>query len=110
MTDSVEIRLPPHGPITPALSAADDRITVSNWLPPQDGIVPRVRIGRRWISTLWAIPIGAAALILLIALAQSLRGLHENPRSGCRESTALGGCVSVCEWRTFLRQHGGAPI
>ena len=75
MTDSVEIRLPPHGPITPTLSAADDRITVSNWLPPRDGIVPRVRIGRCWISTLWAIPIGAAALILLIALAQSLRGL-----------------------------------
>jgi hypothetical protein len=32
VTDSVEIRLPPHGPITPTLSAADDRITVSNWL------------------------------------------------------------------------------
>jgi methionine sulfoxide reductase catalytic subunit len=74
VTDSVEIKLP-HGPITPTLSAADDRITVSNWLPPQDGIVPRIRIGRRWISTLWVIPIGAAALIILIALAQSLGGL-----------------------------------
>ena len=104
MTDSVEIRLPPHGPITPTLSAADDRITVSNWLPPQEGIVPRIRIGRRWISTLWAIPIGAAALILLIALAQSLRGASERPgihqglpgyravRALGRYSASRGGC------------------
>ena len=32
----------------------------------------RIRIGRRWISILWALPIGATALVLLIALAQSL--------------------------------------
>ena len=48
---------------------------MSDWLPPQEGIVPRIRIGRRWISILWALPIGAAALVLLIALAQSLREL-----------------------------------
>ena len=53
MTDSVKIT-PPHDPFTPALSAADDRIVMSHWLPPQQGIVPRIRIGRRWVSTLWA--------------------------------------------------------
>ena len=49
---------------------------MSEWLPPQDGVVPRIRIGRRWISILWALPIGAAALVLMIALAQSLRELQ----------------------------------
>lgn len=44
-------------------------------MPPQRGIAPRIRIGRRWYNTLWALPIGAAALLCLIALAQSLREL-----------------------------------
>jgi sulfoxide reductase catalytic subunit YedY len=75
MTDSVTITPPPHDPITPTLSAADDRITLSNWLPPQQGIVPVIRIGRRWISILWALPIGATALVVLIAVAQAAREL-----------------------------------
>jgi sulfoxide reductase catalytic subunit YedY len=62
-------------PLEAALTGADDRLRLNHWLPPQNGIVPRIRIGRRWISTLWALPIGAAALILLIAIAQSLREL-----------------------------------
>ncbi len=66
---------PPHDPLAAKLSAADDRILLSHWLPPQEGIVPRIRIGRRWVSTLWALPIGVAVLILLIAVAQSLREL-----------------------------------
>jgi DMSO/TMAO reductase YedYZ molybdopterin-dependent catalytic subunit/thiosulfate reductase cytochrome b subunit len=44
-------------------------------MPPRRGIAPRIRIGRRWVNTLWALPIGAAALLCLIALAQSLREL-----------------------------------
>jgi DMSO/TMAO reductase YedYZ molybdopterin-dependent catalytic subunit/thiosulfate reductase cytochrome b subunit len=42
-------------------------------MPPRWGVVPHIRIGRRWFNTLWALPIGAAALLCLIALAQSLR-------------------------------------
>ncbi len=64
-----------HDSLAANLSAADDRILLSHWLPPQEGIAPRIRIGRRWVSTLWALPIGAAVLILLIAAAQSLREL-----------------------------------
>ena len=69
-----------HEPMSPdpleaTLSGADDRLLLSHWLPPKEGIAPRVRIGRRWISLLWAIPIGAAALVVLIAVAQSLREL-----------------------------------
>jgi len=46
-------------------------------LPPQQGIVPRIRIGNRWISTLWMLPLGFAALIVAVALAQSLREYPE---------------------------------
>ncbi|HEY5410487.1 MAG TPA: molybdopterin-dependent oxidoreductase [Caulobacteraceae bacterium] len=62
-------------PLEAALTPADDRLLLSHWLPPQKGIAPRVRIGRHWISTLWALPIGGAALMTLIAVAQSLREL-----------------------------------
>ena len=55
------------------LSDADDRIRLDHWIPPQQGIAPRIRIGSRWVNTLWALPIGAATLLCLIALAQSLR-------------------------------------
>jgi DMSO/TMAO reductase YedYZ molybdopterin-dependent catalytic subunit/thiosulfate reductase cytochrome b subunit len=66
---------PSPEPLRAGLSDADDRIQLNHWIPPQQGIFPRVRIGRRWINTLWALPIGAAALLCLIALAQSLREL-----------------------------------
>jgi hypothetical protein len=66
--------LPPSAEtLRASLSDADDRIRLNHWMPPQQGIAPRIRIGGRWINTLWALPIGAAALLCLIALAQSLR-------------------------------------
>ena len=72
MTNSPGVT-PRHDPLAATLSAADDRVLLSHWLPPQEGIVPRVRVGRRWISVLWALPLGFAALILAITIAQSLR-------------------------------------
>lgn len=63
---------PPHDPLAAKLSAADDRILLNHWLPPQEGIVPRIRLGTRWVSLLWALPLGFAALILAVALAQGL--------------------------------------
>ena len=65
----------PVEPLRAKLSDADDRIRLNHWMPPQQGIAPRIRIGRRWINTLWGLPIAAAALLCLIALAQSLREL-----------------------------------
>ena len=62
----------PHDPLAAKLSAADDRILLNHWFRPLEGIVPRVRLGKRWISVLWALPLGFAALILVIALAQGL--------------------------------------
>ena len=66
---------PSPEPLRASLSDADDRIRLNHWMPPQQGIFPRVRIGSRWVNTLWVLPIGAAALLCLIALAQSLRDL-----------------------------------
>lgn len=63
---------PSHDPLAAKISAADDRILLNHWLPPREGIVPRVRLGTRWISVLWALPLGFAGLILAIALAQGL--------------------------------------
>src|SRR5579864_2010391 len=62
-------------PLERALTDADDRLRLDHWMPPQAGIIPRVRLGQRWISVLWALPIGTAALVVLIAVAQSLREL-----------------------------------
>ena len=62
-------------PLEGALTGADDRLRLNHWLPPQAGIVPRIRFGRRWINMLWALPIGATVLMVLIAIAQSLREL-----------------------------------
>jgi thiosulfate reductase cytochrome b subunit len=62
-----------HDPVETGLSVADDRIRLSEWLPPQEGVVPRVRIGRRWVNVLWSVPIIVVLLILGVAVAQQLR-------------------------------------
>jgi sulfoxide reductase catalytic subunit YedY len=107
MTDSVKITPSPSDPITPALSAADDRIVMSDWLPPQAGIVPCICVGKRWLSILWTMPIGAATLVLAIALAHSLQhsGLHYGvPRH--RAGRALGGFrLSLMVATTALPEH-----
>ena len=69
------VQPPSPEPLRARLSDADDRIRLNHWMPPQQGIFPRIRVGSRWINTLWALPIGAAALLCLVALAQSLREL-----------------------------------
>jgi DMSO/TMAO reductase YedYZ molybdopterin-dependent catalytic subunit/thiosulfate reductase cytochrome b subunit len=65
----------PHDPIEAKLSPADDRVLLSNWLPPQAGVVPKIRIGRHWISVLWALPIGFVLAVIGVAIAQALREL-----------------------------------
>jgi hypothetical protein len=38
-------------------------------------VVPKIRIGRRWINVLWALPIGFVLAVIGVALAQGLREL-----------------------------------
>jgi DMSO/TMAO reductase YedYZ molybdopterin-dependent catalytic subunit/thiosulfate reductase cytochrome b subunit len=54
----------------------DRRIEIEDWaggIAQQQARVPAVRVGRSWISSLWLVPIGAAGLIVAVALAQQLR-------------------------------------
>jgi len=48
-------------------------VLLSRWLPPQAGIVPRIRFGSRWVNVLWALPIAFALLVIGVAVAQALR-------------------------------------
>jgi len=51
-------------------------VDLDDWaggIPQETARVPAIRIGRRWCSTLWLVPIGVAGLIVAIALAQQLR-------------------------------------
>src|SRR6185437_5453848 len=64
---------PPHDPLAQSLSAADDRIQLNAWLPPQQGVVPRIRVGRRWINLLWLLPLAFILLVIAVAVAQALR-------------------------------------
>jgi hypothetical protein len=75
MPDS-ELVAPKHDRIEANLSPADDRVLLNNWLPPQAGVVPRIRIGQRWINVLWALPVGFVMLVISVAVAQALRELR----------------------------------
>ncbi len=58
------------------LTRGEDVIDPEAWagaLPAATGIVPRIRIGARWLNLLWLAPIGLVALIVAIAIAQELR-------------------------------------
>ena len=58
-----------HDPIEASLSPADDRVLLNNWLPPQAGVVPKIRIGRRWINVLWALPSVFVLAVIGVAVA-----------------------------------------
>ena len=69
--------LPPpvHDPLAASLTQADDRVLLNHWLPPQAGIVPRIRFGSRWVNVLWALPVVFVLLVTGVAVAQALRTL-----------------------------------
>jgi methionine sulfoxide reductase catalytic subunit len=55
----------------------DRRVDIDSWAgglsQDQKARVPVIRIGRRWINSLWLLPIGAVGLLIAVALAQQLR-------------------------------------
>jgi len=62
-----------HDQVEIHLSGADDRVKLSEWLPPRVGVIPKVRIGQRWINVLWALPLSFLLMVCSIAVAQALR-------------------------------------
>ena len=61
------------------LTKGDDVVDPETWagsIPAAFGIAPRLRIGtKRWLNSIWLLPIGWALLLLAIAAAQYLRGI-----------------------------------
>ena len=64
-----------HDPIETSLSSADDRVRLNHWLPPRAGVIPKIRIGQRWVNVLWALPLVFMVLVMGVAVAQALREL-----------------------------------
>ena len=64
---------PLQKPLEKSLSVAENHVKLSSWMPPQNGIAPRIRVGRRWLNILWAIPAIVVLLIPAIAFAHQLR-------------------------------------
>src|SRR5262245_49647565 len=63
-------------PLEAELSGAEVRIVLAEWsrrIPPVMARIPEVRIGKRWYSTAWLIPIFVVGLIVMIGVCQQLR-------------------------------------
>src|SRR5215472_4654422 len=63
-------------PLEAGLSPAEDRVVVAEWsrrIPPVSARIPEVRIGKRWFSTAWLIPIAIVGLIIGIGVCQQIR-------------------------------------
>lgn len=53
------------------------RIVVDDWaggIPQTRATFPTVRVGRRWFTSLWVIPLGVGFLLLSVAVVRELRG------------------------------------
>jgi sulfoxide reductase catalytic subunit YedY len=59
-------------PLEAELTHADDRVRLNHWIPQQWGVLPRIRIGKRWFNLVWLIPIGIVFLAFGIPTAQEL--------------------------------------
>src|SRR5499427_3222602 len=63
-------------PLEAGLSPAEDRVVLAEWsrrIPPVRARIPEVRIGKRWYSTAWLIPIIVVGLIIMNGRCQQLR-------------------------------------
>lgn len=58
-----------------AFTPAGDRVRLGEWVPPQRGTPPYLRLGRYWLPLLWCIPAAILLLLAAIAIAVSTRQL-----------------------------------
>src|SRR5215831_14229185 len=80
------------------LTHPDDRIRLSDWLPPQRGVIPHIRLGKRWVNICWLLPLGFLFLLTGVAVAQELRQI---PAMQAFLARYPGQTVSSVEWRGF---------
>lgn len=62
-------------PLEEKITPGNDQLHLSDWTPPQNGIIPLIRFNKKWYSILWALPIVFVLLVAGIATAQWLREL-----------------------------------
>lgn len=62
-------------PFQAQINPAHDRVQQDRWAPPQNGVCPEIRLGKRWFSVLWLLPIGCIALVCALAVGHELRML-----------------------------------
>ncbi|AMO07373.1 molybdopterin-dependent oxidoreductase [Mycolicibacterium neoaurum] len=63
-------------PVVTDHKSNNERIRQGEWaggIADEPAAVPAIRIGRRWVSTAWLVPLTIAALIVGVAIAQHLR-------------------------------------
>jgi hypothetical protein len=85
-------------PFETKLTHADDRIVLSDWLPPQWGSTPHIRFGKRWFNIFWLLPLGFLFLLIGVAVAQELRQV---PAVQAFLVRYPGHTVSPMEWYGF---------
>src|SRR5262245_47799330 len=61
----------------PGVDEPIDVVEWSRFIPPIMARIPEVRIGKRWFSILWLLPITVVGLVVGIAVAQQLRTYPE---------------------------------
>lgn len=59
-------------PLEAQIARAHDEVVREKWAPARYGIIPQIRIGKRWFSVLWLLPIGFVGLVLAAAVAHEL--------------------------------------
>jgi DMSO/TMAO reductase YedYZ molybdopterin-dependent catalytic subunit/thiosulfate reductase cytochrome b subunit len=62
-------------PLQRQIRKAADAVDPNHWYPAQSGIVPQFRIGDRWFSILWLIPVVFAGAVAVFGIAWEIYGL-----------------------------------
>lgn len=71
MTDSIKRSTIPD-PLQRQIEKSADAVDLSKWYPARAGIVPEFRVGQRWFSSLWLIPIGLIGIVAVLGIAQEV--------------------------------------
>lgn len=52
-----------------------DSVMPERWASPRAGVIPQLRIGKRWFNVLWLIPVAISGLVIAAGIAHELRAL-----------------------------------
>jgi thiosulfate reductase cytochrome b subunit len=109
-----------HEPTTPgdpleehlvARAASEGGIVVERWAGGVETMaeIPVVRVGKRWVSTLWFVALGLVGLVVMIAIAQQLRTydwmrdfIRDHPGTGSFAPTVDSGFPWWLRWQHFF--------